>query len=290
MTGDRSFELARHVVAFGLAVVLLGASTTRAQTTTTPAATSVAAGSIRVTAIADVHGTEGEDLNAGEFQILNTTGTTESVSAIRVELSEAAVFSNVTLTASGQSVSVGSPSAENNFFFDPPLEIFPGSLISVALTVTIASVETTGTPSATPVATPTAAATATATATPDLGFTALTRRGPGTPPSPPMASDGTSRTRDSLAIGVAMTGLLMTLLSAGGQRRRRSFTGLALVVLGTALYSGCGSEQSSEQTVTDLTVTIPTGPVTVTGLPASLGMVSRPLPLVFPGASSTPNQ
>jgi hypothetical protein len=95
--------------------------------------------------------------------------------------------------------------------------------------------------------------------------------------------------RDGLAIGLAMVGLSAALLGSR-HRRRRAVVVLAVFLLGIALYAGCGSEQTSEQTVSEVTVEIPTGPAAMTGLPASLGTVSRPLPLVFPGAAATPTR
>ncbi len=225
--------------------------------------------------VSDVHGVAGDAVDGGEFEIVNTTDSTESVSAIRLELSEAAVFSELTLTASGQSASVGSPSAENEFFFDSPLEILPASSIRLILTGTIGSATSSAT------ATPSPSSSPTSTPTSDLGVSGFLGRGPVNPSSPP-GDDGKNRETDSLAIGLVLVALCAAVLGSVN-RRRRGLAVLSLVLLGIALYAGCGSEQTSEQTVTSLTVAIPTGPASMTGLPASLGTVSRPLPLVFPG-------
>jgi hypothetical protein len=244
----------------------------------------VPGGSIRVISTADAHGVGGDSVNGGEFEILNTTASTESVSAVRLEVSEFAVFSSLTLTAAGGSATVESPSTENEFLFFPPLQIPSGSSIAVTLSATIDSAAGS---SATPTPSPSPVPTSTATPSLSLSVTGLIGRGPTTPSSPPPGSDRTSRGADVLGVGIAMAGFLMGVL---GSRRWRGggLAGLALLLVGVALYGGCGSEQTSEQSVTDLTVTIPTGSATMTGLPVSLGTVSRPLPLTFPGALSTP--
>jgi hypothetical protein len=254
-------------------------------TTGAPAPAPVPGGSIQVISTADAHGVGGDSVDGGEFEILNTTASTESVSAIRLEVSDLAVFSSLTLTTVGGSVTVESPSTENEFIFFPPLKIPPGSSIALTLSATIESApesSATPTPSASPVP------TSTATPSLSLSITGLIGRGPTTPSSPPPGGDRTSRGVDVLGIGIAMVGLLTGILGRRRRRRWSSLAGLTLLLGGIALYGGCGGEQTSEQSVTDLTVTIPTGPATMTGLPVSLGTVSRPLPLVFPGAFATP--
>lgn len=260
--------------------VLTATATPTATPIFNPAATPVAGGSIRVISVSDVQGVAGDAVDAGEFEIVNTTDSTESVSAIRLELSEAAVFSELTLTASGQSASVGSPSSENEFFFDSPLEILPASSIRLILTGTIGSATSSATATPSTSSSPTAAVP-TSTPTSDLGVTGFLGRGP-VNPSSPLGDDGKNRETDVLAIGLALVALCAAILGSVN-RRRRGLAVLSLVLLGIALYAGCGSEQTSEQTVTGLTVAIPTGPASMTGVPASLGTVSRPLPLVFPG-------
>lgn len=248
-------------------------------------ATPVPGGVVRVISLADVHGVGGNVVNAGGFQIVNGTASTERTIAVRIELSESAVFSDLSLAALGQSAGVTAPSSRADFFFTPPIEILPGATVDFALTGTIASEATT---SAT--ATPTPSQTSTPTATPTSvvsSFTGLAVRGPSEPPPPASGGEGGGGSRDGLVIVSAMIGMSAALLAKGG-RARRGLVVCAALLAGVAFYGGCGSEQTSEQTVAAVTVEVPTGPATMTGLPASLGTVSRPQPLTFPAAAASP--
>jgi hypothetical protein len=250
-----------------------------------PEATPILGGSVRVTSAADVQGVAGDVVDAGSFEIVNTTDSIESVRVIRIELSEADVFSELTLSGSEGSASVSNPSSENDFFFEPPIRILPGSSAAFALTGTIASSGSTPAARATP--SPSSTATPTETPTSDFGIIGLLGGGPTKPSSPPPGGERGTAPFGLFPIGLAMTGLAAALLASFSRRRRRLIA-LSLVSIGIALYAGCGSDQTSEQTVTRLEVATPTRPAVMTGLPVSLGTVSRPMPLVFPGASTTP--
>jgi len=80
------------------------------------------------------------------------------------------------------------------------------------------------------------------------------------------------------------TALLAVALACAALASRSRRLGFVVSILLIALYAGCGSEQTSSQTVAGITASNGSGPVTMDGLPASLGTVSRPQPLLFPGA------
>jgi hypothetical protein len=265
----------------GTATVTPTATVTRAPTFDA-AATPAPGGSVSVVSESDVHGVDGESVEAGQFRIRNTTSSTETVTEIRVESSDAAMFSSLTLTADGRSVTISEPSTENSFFFEPGIEIAPGGSVEAALTAVIGSAGT-ATSTATPETTHTASTTQTPTVTPGAGGAAsLAGRGPGQP-SGPSSGGGDRRARDGAPAATLAFALLALVAWRSRSRRARA----ALLVFAIAIYGGCGSEQTSAQTVTGITASNGEGPVTMSGIPASLGTVSRPQPLVFPGAKSS---
>jgi len=255
--------------------------------TVNPDATPVAGGSVTVVSQSDIHAIDGDVVNAGSFRIRNSSSVTETVSEIRVQVTEPAMFSSMTLTADGQSVTITDPAEENSFFFDPDVEIAPGESIDVTLSAEVGEPASSTTSSPTPEGSTTPSGTATitplATVTPDgSAFVGFTGRGPSDPPSsPPTRPSGTTdrkpRPGPTALLAIALACLVVTMRS-----KRLGFVVSLLLI---ALYAGCGTEQTSTQTVAGITASNGSGPVTMSGLPASLGTVSRPEPLVFPGAS-----
>jgi len=253
-----------------------------------PGAPPILGGSIRVISMADAHGIAGDVVDAGSFEILNTTDSVESVRVIRLGLSESEVFSELTLDTSEGSTTISFPSSQDEFRVEPPILILPGSSAVFALTGTIASSGSSSGASSGSTSTPLPSSTATPTETPtsDLVVIGLLGRGPTKPSTPPPGGEHRDAPLGPIAVGMTMAGLSAALL-ASVARRRRGLLALSVVLLGIALYAGCGSDQTSEQTVIRMEVETPTRPALINGLPVSLGTVSRPLPLVFPGAAAT---
>ncbi|MGH7823088.1 MAG: hypothetical protein ACREQ9_25290 [Candidatus Binatia bacterium] len=83
---------------------------------------------------------------------------------------------------------------------------------------------------------------------------------------------------------VAAAALFGAALSFARGRRRAAATALG-IALSISCYAGCGGEQTSAQTLVDVAAqTNEGGPVTFDGMPASLGSVSRPQPLMLSGS------
>ena len=121
--------------------------------------------------------------------------------------------------------------------------------------------------------------------TPTSGtFASLSGHGPTGPQSSSTGGASGGGHRFPTSSGFAMIAVVLAFALSRIPSKRFAF--VAMVVL-VALYAGCGSEETSAQTVNGITATNSDGPVTMTGLPGSLGTVSRPEPLVFPGAKSS---
>jgi hypothetical protein len=90
----------------------------------------------------------------------------------------------------------------------------------------------------------------------------------------------------TLALGLVLVGMA----SAARGDRRGAIAALCLLGLVAVVWSGglsgCATEETSEQTVTRITGRNITNPLRFEGVPASLGHVARPQPLVFPGTNS----
>ena len=254
-----------------------------------PAATPAPGGSVTVVAQADVDAVNGDAVDAGQFRIRNTGGTRITVGEIRIEASDPEMFSSMTLTGDGQAVTIDEPSTENSFFFDPDLEIAPGESIDVTLSATIDQPEgdDDSDATATPETTATASGTVTpgtptpiSTITPSSSISGLTGRGPQDPSSrPPSGPRGIASGSGPTLLALLLSAVALTIWRSGSKR-----AAFIAAVLGIALYAGCGGDQTSVQTVSGITASNGTGSVTMSGLPASLGSVSRPEPLIFPGA------
>ena len=260
--------------------------------TVDPEATPAPAGSVSVVASADVDAVNGDAVDAGQFRIRNTSDTRITVGEIRIEATDPEMFSSMTLTGDGQAVTIDDPSDENSFFFDPDLEIAPGSSIDVTLSVRIDQPEGDDDDddpdaTATPETTATASGTVTPgtptpvpTSTPSSSIAGLTGRGPADPQSqPPSGPRGIASGNGPMLLALLMSMAALAVWWSGSKR-----AAFIAVLLGVALYAGCGDDQTSVQTVSGITASNGTGAVTMSGLPASLGSVSRPEPLIFPGA------
>jgi len=252
--------------------------------TVNPEATPTLGGSVTVVAQSDVHGVDGDAVDGGQFRIRNTSDETVSVSEIRVQVSEPSMFSTMTLTADGQAVTITDAGEENSFLYDPAIDIAPGESIDVTLSMEIGEASST-TASPTPESTATTSGTATVTPQPTITpsnstFAGLTGRGPTDPDA--SSRKGSKGGADRLP-GSSTTALLAIALACMSLTLRSRRLGFIVSLLLLALYAGCGSEQTSTQTVAGITASNGSGPVTMDGLPASLGTVSRPQPLVFPG-------
>jgi hypothetical protein len=238
---------------------------------------------------ADSFGTTGETVDAGDFEVFNSTNDVETITEVLVEATDQQVVSSFILTgrdARGNSqVVTTAPSGVNFFFFDPGLVLDPGDTAAFSLSATIAEQNT---PSGT--ATPQTFETSTPapTSTPGI-FGAKGGGGRGKVVAATMlpTQPGASFPFATLAIGLVLVGMA----SAARGDRRGAIAALCLLALVAVVWSGglsgCATEETSEQTVTRITGRNITNPLRFEGVPASLGHVSRPQPLVFPGQHSS---
>lgn len=251
-----------------------------------PAATPAPGGNVEVISKGDVHTTDGKTVGAGSFQIHNTSDLPDIIRQVRIEASEPLVFSSLTLITSSGTFTVTSPSADNVFDFQPAVEIAPNDTALFTLAADVSEDNSNGTQTPTPETTATST-TPTVTPTNTPGATLAGVLGGGGFSGPRRGGgDRIDDLLDAFGIGVVITGLLTALFGIG-ERRWRRLAGMSLVLLGIALYTGCGGEQTSRQTIAEITADNGLGPVDLTGVPADLGSVSRPQPLVFPGSGST---
>jgi hypothetical protein len=236
----------------------------------------------------DSFGLSGETVDAGHFEVLNTTDDVETVNEVIIEATDEQVVSSFSLTGrdpnGGQQVVTSSPFAVNFFFFDPGLAIGPGETASFSLSATIAASNTGG--NGTP--TPESFQTITPSPTPtDFGFGAKRSERVKIIAATMLPTQPASFPFGTLALGLALVGVV----SAARGDRRGVLAALSLLALVAVAWagglSGCSTEQSTEQTVTRVTGRGLTNPVRFDGVPASLGHVARPLPLVFPGQAGS---
>ena len=252
--------------------------------TVNPDVTPQPGGSITIVSSADVHGVDGDTVDAGRFRINNTTDSTEIVRSVRLQATNASMLSEMTLSAGGQSVTISSPGESNTFTFDPGFEVPANGSTEVSLTVTIEDSGSSNS-SATPESTTTATPSVTPTQTPILdGNFSLSSNG-GSGSAQPPHSHGEPGGTSGLPGPTAFAMVAVALACVVWRRSRRG--GFVLAVILFALYAGCGSEETTTQTVNGITAANAEGPVTMTGMPGSLGNVSRPVPLVFPGAKTS---
>src|SRR5262249_50049135 len=148
--------------------------------TVNPNVTPHPGGSVEVVSRADVHGLDGDTVNAGSFRINNTSNSTETVTAIRLQATNSVILSSMTLSAGGQSATVSSPGADNTFTFSPGFEVPPDDSTEVSLIVTIEGSTSNSSETATPESTTTPSGTTAPTETPTFSiFSSASDRGAG---------------------------------------------------------------------------------------------------------------
>jgi len=297
-----------------------GTTPTPVETTSTPGPAEQG-GAATVTSAADSFGSGGQTVDAGTFEVGNSSDADETITEVDIDVSDTRVVSSFTLTGiangSSRTVTVSGPQQSNSFVFDPGLLIPAGQTGTFSLSATIASTggttttvqptvtvsSSTATPSGsttpTPAANPFASATpaTTATATPIFGATS-------TPlPSPTLIGkrDSNGRAIAFAAVipephgihpwrSLAILEMLAVLFGAviGARAERRSLATLTFIALSIVAllwmqtFAGCGGQQSTTQTVTAISGTTPSnGTVTFSGVPLTLGSVARPQPFTF---------
>jgi hypothetical protein len=239
-------------------------------------------GSAVVTNESDSFGLSGETVDAGEFEVRNATNLIATVTEVVIDATDQQVVSSFSLTGRGgrdqQTVSV-TPSGDNWFIFEPGLTIEPGETASFSLSATIAAAN-----SAVGTATPEGVDTSTPTPTPTELIFLESRGGRGGV----IAASVLPTEHASFPFGVLAIGLLLVgLASAARGDRRAVLAAFSLLVLVGIVWlsglTGCAGEETTVQTVTRISGRTRTNPVRFSGVPASIGRVSRPLSLVFPG-------
>ncbi|HZY58343.1 MAG TPA: hypothetical protein VFE56_01190, partial [Candidatus Binataceae bacterium] len=224
---------------------------TSGKPTPTPGATPTAGpGAMAKTVAVAVSAAPGANVGAGSLTITNTTSAAETVTSVSITVSDPAIFSSMTLSGGGQTVSA-SPQAVTVFTL-APIGLAAGASLTFSMNATIGgnrdNVATLGGP------------------VKYAGLTAL----------PPAAL--TDRAALPMAVGLMLIGLALTGLPA--DRRRRIALGAMLLIALAATQLGCGGSSntptllSSSQAVTGVAATFTSGgAVTVEGLPAQLGII-----------------
>ena len=259
----------------------------------TVAPTPFVGGNASAIGVADEFGTGGETVSAGKFQVSNTSEETERITEVTIQATDPEVVSSLSLngksSTASQTAAVASPATENLFSFDTGVEIPPGETATFTLTAVIASqAQTTAEATATPSSGATATPEPTATQTPDIF--SLGKNGAVhfvAAAAIPLRHDAGS---DSGRGGLAAMLVMLALAAASRTDRRRLSAAVFLLAIAALLWMnalpGCGAEQPTSQTVGRIRGETESGPVTFTGVPFSIGTVSRPQNLVFPGSAS----
>ena len=262
--------------------------------TATPNPTATPGGTLKVSSAKDVNTTEGATVDAGDFEVHNTTSDLETVTEVTLTVSDPAIFASLSLTASiggsSQAATVSSPQSTSTFGFDPGVRIPAGDTATFALSATMAggstssATATSGTPSAsgTPSPSPTQHASLSGRRPWLVASTILRRPGSHTGSELLQIGPPPRSLRAALTLSAAL--MLLVAISSSRRRRMRTASAAGLLALLAAGYAACGNDrESSAQTVTALSAANATNVVTFSGLPASLGSVSLPKPLKFPG-------
>jgi len=259
--------------------------------------TPFAGGSAGATSASDEFGTEGETVDAGKFEVRNTTADTQRVAEVVIDETDPEVVSLLSLSGktsgASQTAIVTSPTGSNVFVFEPGLEIPAGEAATFSLSATIAATSqttaeataTSGPAEATPTPEPTPTQTPDPFALRRVGTVRVVAAA-----SIPLRQGAESRSSSG---GFAAVVMLLAMAAASRTDRRSLSAAWFLLAMAALLWMnalpGCGAEQTTAQTVGRISAETDSGPVTFTGVPFSLGTVSRPQNLVFPGAaSSTP--
>jgi hypothetical protein len=230
----------------------------------------------------DSFGLSGETVDAGDFEVRNATNFVESITEVVIQATDQQVVSSFSLTGRGgrdqQTVSV-TPSDDNWFIFEPGITIEPGETASFSLSATIAAAN-----AAAGTATPESVDTSTPTPTPTELIFGEKRGGRGMVITASMfPAQRASFPFGALALGLVLVGMAS---AVRGDRRAMLATVSLLALVGIIWLSGltgCAGDEESLQTVSRVTGRTRTNPVRFTGVPISIGRVSRPLSLVFPG-------
>ena len=224
-------------------------ATSTTKPTPTPGATPTAGpGAMAKTVEVAVSGAPGAKVGAGTLTITNTTSAAETVSSVSITVSSPTIFSSLTLSGGGQSVSA-TPSAVTVFAL-APIGLAAGASLTFSLSAVIAG--------------------NTAMLSGPVKFAGLIAVSP---------AGLTATAALPMTIGLMLIGLVLTGMPAG--RRRRIALGAMLLIALAATQLGCSSGSNanlilvgSGQTVTGVAVTFASGgAVKVSGLPASLGTV-----------------
>jgi hypothetical protein len=185
---------------------------------------------------------------AGAFTLTNELLVAETLASATVSVSRPGLFSSMTLTGGGQTVTVTPPAASTTFTFKTPITIPAGGSVRFSLTAVIAL---------NPVRLGN-----------EIKFAGVMVTGP------PRSRGGAW----PLSGGFLMLGIMLLGLP---DRTRRQALILAVLALGLAAAStGCGSSsngpriESSAQELIAVNVTAGSTPEPVAGVPAPLGTVS----------------
>ena len=195
-----------------------------------------------------VSGAPGTKVGAGTLTITNTTSAAETVSSVTVMVGSPTIFSSLTLSGGGQSVTVA-PRAVTVFAL-APIGLAAGASLTFSFSAVIAG--------------------NTAMLSGPVKYAGLIAVSP---------AGLTATAALPMSVGLMLIGLALTGMPAG--RRRRIALGALLLIALAATQLGCsgGSNANltlvgSGQTVTGVAATFASGgAVKVSGLPASLGFV-----------------
>jgi hypothetical protein len=81
----------------------------------------------------------GQNIQAGSFRYKNTGGATQHIGTVAVAVSNPAILSSLTVTASGQSANVTPVNTSNALSFSTPIAIDPGATVSFKITAQLAT-------------------------------------------------------------------------------------------------------------------------------------------------------
>lgn len=187
-------------------------------------------------------GTTGATVAAGTFTVRNNLAIGESVTSVTISVSRAKMFSSMTLSGGGQSVTNTPPTDRSTFIFQTPIIIPGGASVTFSLSATIAA---------------------------NIGMLGGPTRYASLNSSP--IGPNQSPVGALILLGIVPLGL------PGGRRRRMILTVLALGL--AVAWAGCGNSDNSNSTassqqVSAVTISAGGNAVTVEGLPAKLGSIS----------------
>jgi sugar lactone lactonase YvrE len=203
-----------------------------------------------------VSGSPGKTVDSGGFDLTNNSAASESFNSLTISLTDAALFSSLTLTATigegSQAATVTPPTATTVFTFNPPLVLAAGQTAHFDLTGTISASLAMG-----------------------------EQRGVAYAQMVPSFAISWNH----LVLALAITLMALSLIPAPVSRRRRVVVALAALVLLGATQAGCDpcgscspmveNKSSSTQTVTAASGTNQSDEtVKVDGLPATLDTVT----------------